>query len=342
MQYYLDDPRFLPNQLSQFARQRLELIDDNQPILERWFPNVLGPVTSWSNDLGVTEDFTRAAEHRAVNTPPRISGRPGRRELDGKLPHVSEMKTLLESEIEALQEGRVSDRNVDVIFNDVDSLVRALRNRKELERAEVLETGKIAISSENNLKLDANFYRKATRTASVGTSWAGVGVDTFTPERTFVSSIQDDTGVELGYAIATPEVINAFRKNTDYLEASQQFRVPTELSLDEINAIRARKELPMLIEYKAKMMDHTGALRRVMNPEKIVYLPARPVGVTQWGRPAIANEKDVDIASSEGGPVVFVSSSQGIPLTYETAADAIALAVLGEPDSTGCLQVLGV
>ena len=340
MAYYTEDPRLTPDSLSGFARMSLEERPENQLVLEGWFPNATDVSTSWSSDQGSTEDFTAMASHRAFDTPSRISGRPGSKRIQGALPPIGDQKILLESEIHALQQGNISQASVDVIFNDVEALTYAVRNRKELERAQLLETGKVNIQDENGLWLEADFDRKAARTATAATMWTDVASPALAEEKAFCDLVKTDEGEEFATVLMDPALISNLGVNTGYLNASRDARAPTQIALDEINEIRGRYGLPMIVESSAKVRGLNGVVAPILNVKKAFYLPGRPVGQTRWGRPVIAGEPNIEIESNTGGPVVYLERSGSVPVHYATVIDALAMAVLAAPNVTGCLTVV--
>lgn len=341
-EYYASDPRLTPRELSGYARVALELRPQNAPILEQWFPNITVAGRHWSTDMGTTQDFTSPAQRRAFNTPPRVSGRPAKRRLSGSMAPLGEKKVLLESEIEEIQGGQVSQDSVDTIFDDVTSLVFAGRARMEIDRASLLENGQLNIVDENGLWMEADFKRKAARSTSVATAFDDPASNPIADEKTFTEQIRNEEGARPQWAVAYSTVIDALRVHQDYRDASTEFRVPTELSLDELNDVRRRRELPQLIEYEALAEGLDGVLGPVVNPNKILYLPQGPVGLTQWGRPVIASEPGVQLAANTGGPVVAIVRHANVPVHYENVMDAITMATLHEADQTGALEVLGV
>lgn len=342
-EYFTDDARIIPRLLSGFARQALELQPQNQFILERWLPNVTVGSRRWATDEGSTQDFTSTARRRAFNTPPRVTGRPGKSRLSGDMAPLGEKKVLIESEIEALQSGVIPQSTVDTVFDDVGQLVIAGRNRMEIDRAQVLELGKIVVEDEDGLWMEADMKRKAARATSVVTAWSdAVNSTPLADETTFVRQIRDEEGERPAFGICTPEVVDALRVNEQYLSASRDVREPSEISLEEINEIRVRKELPPLIEYEARVEHIDGTVGRVVNPNKILYVPSGAVGSTQWGRPVIASEPGVEIEQGAGGPVIVLVRHQNVPVSYETVMDAITMATLTDADKTGALEVLGV
>lgn len=339
-EYVLDDPRITPRELTGFARDALELTPDNQFILERWFPNMNFPSTKWEADRGTDQDFTASAPRRAYDAPLSVSGRPGSSRRSGDLPPLGDSKILLESEIKAIQEGKVTDANLGVIFNDVTSLVLGARNTGEIDRADVIDDGKITYEGENGLFMEADFKRKASRTATVASLFsAGTGVDAIGQETSFVRTYRDEEGAYPMYALCGPEVVDDLRTNVGYREASRDVRAPSELSLDEINEVRRRRELPEIIEYRAKVRGRDGSVGPVLDPTKMHYLPAGPVGVTQWGRPVLANERELMLELDNGGYIVFIEKHKGVPLRYQTVLDGIMLPTMNAPDKTAVLTV---
>jgi len=93
----------------------------------------------------------RAASIRAFDTPAQIGRRGTLKDVRGKLPPISQILPLSESEQITLRQiyggpnADVAEVLEDAVFNDVDNVVTSVYNRIELLRGEVLSTGTILI-----------------------------------------------------------------------------------------------------------------------------------------------------------------------------------------------------
>jgi len=342
MEYWTQHPDLRPSVLSQYVRTVLEDRPIEEHILDRWFPASFNPNLEYEISLGSLRSYTEAMGFRAYDAEPGPAQRYGYETLTGKLPPLGSWLPLTEGEVLQLQRNTVPNWVRDEIYNDVDALVRALRNRMELARAECVLSGTVTLTG-NISTLSADWGRDAARTVTVGTTWAAGAGDPFADERAVFRAMRDNNR-EPAVVLMPSEVIDELETHTDYLAAYQGITgaasAPTLITLEQINLTRRQYDLPPAVRYDAKIAPAGGAAAKVIGVDTIVYLPSGPVGETQYGRPVSASEPEINITADVGGPVVFVSKKKAIPVSYATNLDGIALPILGDADSTAAMQVI--
>ncbi len=340
MKYYLDDPRLLPRVLSGYARIALEdEPQNNQFLLEDLFPNTFNNSLEYEIDQGSIRTFSAAMNFRAFDAEPGVSGRVGYKTKRGKLPPLGEYKVLLEQETQRLLDGDVTQKALDETYRDVEALTRAARNTMEVVRANMLLTGTADLGGDL-AGISVDFGRKAGRSVTISTTWDSAAAPAIVEERALWRAIRDEEGVGPTEAWATPEVVDALRTNTDYLEASLDIRVPTEISLEQINEIRRRRELPAIREYEQSIQYPGQSVeQRVLDPKTLFYTTGQ-VGETQWGRPVDASVAALNIEADLGGPVVYMVQTDHTPIQMRTYYSAIGLPMMGDPNRTAAIKVL--
>lgn len=339
MQYYLDDPRLLPRVLSGYARIALEdEPQNNEFLLEDLFPNVFNASLEYEIEQGSIRTFSASMGFRAFDAEPGVSGRIGYKTKRGKMPPLGEYKVLLEQETQRLLDGDVTQKALDETFRDVAALTRAGRNTMEVVRAGMLLTGTADLGGDL-AGISVDFGRKVGRAPTLATAWTNVAAPALTEERAYWRSQRDEEGVGATEAWATPEVVDLLRVNTDYLEASLDIRVPTELSLEQINEIRRRRELPAIREYEQKIIYPGQSVEQRVLSDKHLFYTTGQVGETQWGRPVDASVRDLNIEADLGGPVIYMVQTDHTPIQMRTYYSAIGLPMMGDPDRTAAIQV---
>jgi hypothetical protein len=340
MQYYLEDPRLLPRVLSGYARIALEdEPQNNEFLLEDLFPNQFNATLEYEIDQGSIRTFSQSMGFRAFDAEPGVSGRIGYKTKRGKLPPLGEYKVLLEQETQRIIEGSVTPKALEETYRDVEALTRSARNTMEIVRAGCLLTGTADLGGDLT-GIQVDFGRKAGRAPTITTTWDSAAAPALNEERAIWRAIRDEEGVGPTEAWATPEVVDALRTNTDYLEATTDIRVPTEISLAQINDVRARRELPPIREYEQKIIYPGQSVeQRVLSPKHLFYTTGQ-VGETQWGRPVDASVPDLQIEADLGGPVIYMVQTDHTPIQMRTYYSAIGLPMMGDPDRTAAIQVL--
>src|SRR5688500_18683742 len=133
-----------PAELTQYARQYDDEVLRNRFRLDQLLPN--RPVDDHEFRLRVGS-FTDvdAAEYRAWDIQPAMTGRPGITRKRGELAPVSRQIPLLEEEGLRLRDllAGSSDGRIRAIFDDVERRVRSVQARIELARGGVVPAGNL-------------------------------------------------------------------------------------------------------------------------------------------------------------------------------------------------------
>lgn len=347
-------PLFPPAELTRYAQRVLEDLPINDHYGETLFPNRFTPNDNWTTGLQTTRDYTEEAEYRTWNTESTTGSRPGLMRITGNLVPISRRLPLQEDYIRMLRNSRergVPDEVRTQIFNDVDRLVRMVRNRIERARWEVVDLATFTIgnpggvtypATENNLQMRVDYARAVGNRFTVTTKW-DAGGDPLTDELALIQSASD-AGINLsdGVMVASQAVITALCKNAVYRDAYDTIRARTRLTEGQLNEIRSDWGLPRIVRYDAKVK-RRGTSADVIVPmvdaKRAYFVPANEVGETLWGPSVYSGEPEAQGAGSQGGPVVFVMKTLD-PLTYWTVIDAPAIPVLFQPNDTWSVGVL--
>jgi hypothetical protein len=96
--------------------------------------------------------------------------------------------------------------------------------------------------------------------------------------------------------------------------------------------------LPTIVRYDTQARDITGTFRRILDPGNVIYLPpaSAPAGATLHGLTANAIQmvKNQEVTRDEAAGITAIAWEEpGIPVSTHTAADAVTLPMLSDPNS---------
>ena len=338
-----------PVELTEVAR--LALADEDRPEnafrLGQWFPGTLTSQIEFKASRGTTRTYTTAAPFRAFTTPPRLGTRPGRTEVRGELAPISleflltETDRIRQREARA-QGGQAAEAANGDIYADVVNGIKAIENRMELIRSDFLVTGQTVIS-EGGLELTVNAGRSASRSSTVGTAWSNTATATpMTDEEGVLDVMSDNEGLGPDdlIAIMSRATWREYKATDQVREAWPTVRVMDTIPVSAVNELRQDNDFPEVVVYNAQLATTDGTVRRVIPDGKVVYVPRNvPIGETQYGIPAIADESEFPLeADNRPGPVAYLTR-QLKPLVVSTVVDALGVPVFLDPDATYALTV---
>lgn len=248
------------------------------------------------------------------------------------LPPISQKLPLDEKLIRKLQES-ASDANINAFvkraFDDVINNTVAIRNRVEKARGEFLSTGKVVID-ENGVKETFDFGLDVSHKPTAAILWSDPTADIISDERAWIELVTDDALVEPTTA-TVPRALMAFlQKNSSYKNAIYpgQSNAPT-LTPDQVNAVRAMYDLPVLNVYTGKVPGSSGATNVL--PQDVYILTTENVGTTNWGETTesfeLANSNAVDFTAEDRPGITVNSWKVPDPVTRWTKASAVVLPV---------------
>lgn len=339
-----------PAELTQVAR--LILADEdriaNQFRLERWFPANLVDTITFEWGTGTTRTYTDAAPFRSFSVGPRFGTRPGRMETSGQMPPISIAYLLTELDLLKNRElaggGPAARATLEGdIFADVERGIKAIENRMEIVRADLLVNGSSTLS-ENGIQLTLDAGRLAGRATSVGTVWSTSATATpMNDEETVLDTLQDEEG--LGpqdlVVVTNRATWREYKATTQVKTAYPTFRVLDTISVAAANEVRQDNDFPEVVVYDAQVTGYDGVSRKVIPDGKWLFLPrSMPIGDTQYGVPASADADGVNLdVDQRPGPVAYMTEEIGPPMSVKTVVDALGVPVLKDPNATYALTV---
>jgi len=277
------------------------------------------------------------AKYRAYDAEAPIGKRPDSIVVSElTLPPISEKLPINESLIQELAEGGGDPailRIRDAIYDDVDRLTTAIRNRAELARGQYLSTGKVTID-ENGFVAEADYALLNTHKAPAAILWSAQ--DTAVPledESTWAQVVETDAQRPVVKALCSKRVFAAMLKSQDYRNAfwAQGANSPT-LTAARLNEVRAGHGLAPLEIYEGFVPTDSGVARVI--PDNLFILVTDTVGESQWGTTAESRElvgrKSVDFIQAQAPGLTVVQYSVPDPVATWTKVSSVFLPVAGD------------
>ncbi|KZM72211.1 major capsid protein [Nocardia terpenica] len=295
---------------------------------------------------------------KLVNTT-RVNRTASFRSFDGNIPQLErdffETKEVdllpisvqgMKGELERLQLERARQKGgslsaiTSAIYNDIELAVRAIRNRIEVARGELLHTGKIDLAGENGLYLKADFEVPGDHFVTAGKVW------TDTAAAQIVSDLATWTEKYIADNGFAPAGMIISRKTASLLQRNAEFRTyaasiagsPQIVSRSVVNNVLEDYNLPPIAEVYDTVIRVDGVDKRVIPENKVIFVPpAGRLGGVKWGVTATAlelvNAAQSDMTFEDAPGITGVVVKSGPPFKETTVVDALTLPVLEDPKS---------
>jgi hypothetical protein len=290
----------------------------------------------------------RAASVRAFDTPAQLTRRGTLRDVRGKLPPISTMLMLSESEQITLrtiyggaQNADIAEVLEDAIFDDVDNVVTEVFNRTELLRGEVLATGTVLLPE---LQQEVDYGVDPLNIVAAPTPWTDPTSDKYAHLMSLQDRFVDSAnGEEAGILIASRKVIQLMLTDPTIRALVGRKDAPVA-TLAEVNDAFVINGLPRVVRFDRRVEDANGVSQRIIPENTLVMLPAgggedgqagSPIGETQHGITAEAGRfvRDGALAPEEAAGLVVGLLEEDNPATDFTIGTTVALPVLSRPEA---------
>lgn len=300
--------------------------------------------------LDMVTRVNRVAQFRAWDAETSIGQRDTFQRSRVKLPPIGIKTPIGEMERLMLERLRTGGDNrnayVDAIYDDAANNTRAVLNRMELARGDVLVDGRFTLAGEGGLTLEADFGLAPSHNVTAGVLWSDHTNSTpLTDLRTWVNQLVDELGYAPGRLITSNTVVRnlllsaeiraLFFRGQNALTGS-----PDIITMDQLNTVFQAYGLPPVQEYNTQL-EVNGVFQRVIPNNKLIMVPAdgSQLGWTAWGVTAEA----LEIASSGGlgddatmqfqdlPGLVGVVMKEGDPLRIWTKVGAVGMPMITDP-----------
>lgn len=329
----------LPEVLTGYVR---ELPTPPLLTLNRWLPdrNIQDIEAAWD----VVTKTNRTAMFRSWDAETPIGKRDSFSRNRIELPPIGQKTVIGERERIMLEQVRTGgdprNRTIEAIYNEADTNTRAVYNRMELARGDVLTDGKFTLSGENGLTLEVDYGVAADHLIAVGSITAWTDHTNATPLenlRTWADKYIDDTGEAPAYALTSRAVVGHMVQCATVRSAlSSLAGVPTQVTRAQLNTLLDAWDLPQLVTYDTQV-DVAGSGTRPIAASKVALLPQDPasLGFTAWGITAealeLATGQNPGLAFQDLPGLVGVVLREGDPVRLWTKVTAVGMPVITDP-----------
>lgn len=285
-----------------------------------------------------------AAKFRVYDAPTAVATRHASRVVnEGLLPPlgqtlpISEMETILFN----ISHGQDTAEFVEKLYDDVERHFEAIKTAQEIAVGKMLATGVVDLPG-NGLDVDWNVPSANMPTAAI--PWSEANATPLTDELMWLDHLRDS-------GAPVPSKVITSRRARSFLAANQEYRAsyyntpiggttPTAmLAPDQVEAVRARYNLPPIVEYDAQVYDDEGNYVRVLPDNLWVMVPGIAPGQwaeTQYGLTAeaiqLSSGSNPALTAEQAPGIVVVTKVEDNPIQVYTRGAAVGMPVLYVPD----------
>jgi hypothetical protein len=286
-----------------------------------------------------------AASYRAYDTSVPFAKRQAETtQTEGTLPALGQK--LLIGEMEQLlldaSRGADDDRLVELLYDDTERHVEAIRSRLELAAGDVLVDGKFSLQGENGLTVEVDYGVPAANMPTAPKPWSSPDADPIADEQRWIAYLES-------IGAPAPEHVLTSRKAYSHLASNGAYRAayygtpaggqtPTAvLNPQQVNSVRGTYGLPPVTLYKAQVWQDDVS-KRVLPEDRWIMLPPDRAkwGQTQYGTTAeslaLSRSTNPQIERQEAPGIVITRDVQDDPVQVWTKGAAAAMPVLYSPD----------
>ncbi|WP_433662454.1 major capsid protein [Nocardia sp. CA-128927] len=251
----------------------------------------------------------------------------------------------MKGELERLQLERARQKGgslaaiTGAIYDDITLAVNAIRNRLEVARGELLQSGKIQLNGENGLYLKADFEVPADHFVTAGKAWTDPTAPIVTDLATYTEKYIADNGFAPAGMIISRKIASLLQRNAEFRTyAASIAGAPQIISRSIVNNVLDDFNLPAIAEVYDTSIRVDGVDRRVIDENRVIFVPpAGRLGSVKWGITATAlelvNAAQSDMTFEDAPGITGVIVKSGPPFKETTVVDALTLPVLEDPKS---------
>ncbi|MDF2712647.1 MAG: putative protoporphyrinogen oxidase [Nonomuraea muscovyensis] len=252
---------------------------------------------------------------------------------------VGELETILQN----VQRGMDGDDLVQAVYDDAAAHVLSIKSRLELAAGDVLVDGKFTLTGENRLTIEADHKVPAGNMPTAPTAWTDPAADMLADELRWIEYLRSIGAPRPTRAMTSYKTMALAMANNSYRAAYYQSVNPSNtptavLSPADVNVVRARYNLPPIVDYDVKIDLDDGSSQRVLPENMFFLLPpdARQMGETQYGLTAegivLSSGGNPAIDREEAPGIIVTSGYQDDPVQVWSKGAAAALPVVYTPD----------
>lgn len=326
-----------PATLTGYVRRGIE--DAQEGSLARFLPNssVLNTAVRFAvGESGLVDE----AEVRDFDAEPSLAGGPKIERKTVDLVAISRRIPVAESEkLLARMGGDSAIRNL--VLTTTNGAVRAIADRAEKLRGQLIETGQVVID-QSNFGLTNDFGRDADLSFALEHLVSEDSSDILGQLVDVVSLMVEKTGEAPGVALTSRKVIAAFLRHGQFApKVSSGATRPATLA--DVNAVLADSGLPILESY-----DKRTKSGRVLSEDKVFLLPSASdvngeadLGGSIWGITESSFKPEFGLADSTiPGAVAAVWDKEGTAGSTIVDADSTFMPILKNANLSAAIKVI--
>ncbi|MGW3401194.1 major capsid protein [Streptomyces zhihengii] len=303
-------------------------------------------VNSVKWQAGGTRRRVAAASYRAWDAQTKVATREITRWVtEGKLLPlgqkyiVGELETILQNVARGMDGGDV----VTALYEDAAAHVLSIKSRMELAAGDVLIDGKFTLEGENGLTIEADHNVPAGNMPTAPTAWTDPTADMLGDELRWIEYLRSTGAPRPASALTSYKTMALAMANDSYRAAYYQSVSPSStptavLSPADVNVVRARYNLPPIVDYDVTIDLDDGTNKRVLPENMFFLLPpnTRQMAETQYGLTAegivLSQGGNPSIEREEAPGIIVTTGYQDDPVQVWSKGAAAALPVMYTPD----------
>lgn len=293
-----------------------------------------------------------AAKFRAYDAPTAMAKRQAERVVnEGMLPALGQTLAVSEMDQILLDVGHGSDtqRYIDLLYSDVERHVESIRTAQELAAGQLLANGTVNLPG---LGLDIDWNVPSANMPTAAILWDQATATPLSDERAWIDYLVDSGAPAPRVVVTSRRARALLAANAEYRRAfygtgSGETTPSATLAPNEVDAVRARYDLPPIVTYDVQVWND-DVYQRVIPDNKWIMIPDVPAAEwaqTQYGvtREAakFTSGTNPALTREEAPGIVVVSHVDDNPVQIYTRGAAIGMPVLYVPDIHISATVLG-
>ncbi|MFJ9799831.1 major capsid protein [Streptomyces sp. NPDC101145] len=293
-----------------------------------------------------TSRRVNAAKYRAYDAQTPIASREVKRiETEGMLPPLGQKYLVGELETILLAARRGADASdlIESLYDDVAAHVTSIRSRLELAVGDLLTDGKFTLAGENGLTVEYDAQVPSANMPTAATPWTDPTSDPIADELAWLETLRA-SGAPMPEKVITSYKARALLAGNDAYRAAYYGSVnpantPTAtLAPNEVDAVRARYNLPPIEIYDVQIPLDDGTMKRPIPEDRWTMVPPNRA---QWGETQYGITAESIALTTGDNPAIELEEAPGIIVTHGWADDpvqvwtkgsAVAMPVLYVPD----------
>ncbi|WP_086732648.1 major capsid protein [Streptomyces glaucescens] len=292
-----------------------------------------------------TSRRVNAAKYRAYDAQTPVASREVKRiETEGMLPPLGQKYLVgeLETILLAVRRGQDASELVQSLYEDTAAHTLSIRSRLELAVGDLLTDGKFTLAGENGLTIEYDAGVPSANMPTAATPWTNPAADALADEMAWIEVLRA-SGAPMPERVLTSYKARALLASNDaYRRAfygQPAAQTPTGvLAPNEVDAVRARYNLPPIEVYDVQIPKDDGTMARPIPEDRWIMVPPnrQQWGETQYGITAesiaLTTGDNPAIELEEAPGIIVTHGWQDDPVQVWTKGSAVAMPVMYVPD----------